>query len=190
MSTAPTTTPPAERPGPVRRTARIVGRLALTVAVLWAAWVVVGSWSLLLGEADPVPKRLPDEMSEWEGAMPVELLASLPKGAAWQFSTPLKPGEKALPPLLPLPDGVLRVCLQRDNGGTVYAEIVTGVPAPQDLASHWKSAGWEVKTGRAGADGSQALLCKQGTNAVRVWVGPAADDPKERVMFLIRGEGA
>jgi hypothetical protein len=186
MSTSSTKAPPtaAER---VRRVARTVTRLLLIGAILWAGWTIVGAWSLMLGDATPA-KRLPAEVQEYEGALPVELLASMPPGGSWQFPVALKAGEKVPAPLLPLEEGVKRLCLQRDETGVIHAEILSTSLAAKDLAAHWQAAGWQVRWGKNSTDGSMSLVCSKESETVRVWTTPLNEATKERTVFLVRGE--
>jgi hypothetical protein len=180
-------TPPPSEPSRLRRIGRMTVRLTLIGAVLWAGWTIVASWSLLLGEPQAA-KHLPAELHELEAALPVELLAAAPPGFSWQFVTPLKPGGKLLPPLLALPAGTDRVCLQGDKAGVVRAEIWSTTRTPAELAAHWQSTGWQVKDGRLSADGSTSLVCSKDAETVRVWAGPYNEETKQRVLFLVRGE--
>jgi hypothetical protein len=180
----------SEKPAPTRlqRIGRWTVRLFLTGAILWAGYVTVASWSLLLGETRPAANPAARQ-AELPASLPAELLAALPQGRSWQFAVPNKPGGQVPAPLLPVPDKVQRLCLQQDEGGVLRAEIHAAALTAEQLAAHWQAAGWQVAWGQSGGDGSKSLVCRKEGDAVRVWTGPLDDQTKQRIVFLVRGEG-
>jgi hypothetical protein len=143
-------------------------------------------YSLMLRKAQV--RVVTQPVSGFERVRLVQAVWTAPAGFNVFEMRPAPPshGDRATPPLLPLPAGVGVVARRWAGDGTLLAEFVGPVPGDAPDPSEWRDAGWTAD-GTTDADREVGLVTyAKGTHRVQVWkVSPVGGTS---YLLLIRAE--
>lgn len=88
--------------------------------------------------------------------------------------------------LLPLPSPARRSGARQTDDGRPLLELVSLRTTADELVSHWKKAGWEVRPGDFGNGHDFSFLCARGDEVVYAW----SSDPQDELRNLMLVDAA